>query len=176
MSVLLNLMRDRVLTAIAIITALLAVSGTVYGQWSPAERQAAAAERQAEAAEAQAHAARWERIERCFARGERERCIAMMNGIEQSHFAAMEGSAMAGRGLAEALRALSAAPSAQEQAVAHLRALHPDYEQIMADPSFRRWVADSSTRQELLAKANAQYDVAAADMLFSTWKQMRARQ
>ena len=174
----------RVIAAFVFIAALL-TSWATYGQsYDPrlrqrevdaAERAARAAERQAEAAEAQADAARRERIERCFARGERERCLAMMTSFEQNRFISMEGAAQAGRGLGEVLRALSGTPSAEENAIERLRALHPDYEQILADQSFRRWVNDSPTRQELLVKANSQYDVAAADMLFSAWKQLRQR-
>ncbi len=173
----------RVIAALVFIAALLtswAAYGQSYDPWlrqrevDAAERAARAAERQAEAAEAQADAARRGRIERCFARGERERCIAMMTPSEQLQFTSMEGAAQAGRGLGEALRALIGTRSTEENAAARLRALHPDFEQILADQSFRRWVNDSPTRRELLAKAHSQYDVAAADMLFSAWKQLRA--
>jgi hypothetical protein len=170
---------------IAVIAALLAVSGAAYSQsrdqWrerevEAAERASRAAERQAAAAEAHVKAARWEKIERCFARGERERCIAMMTSFEAANFAAMEASERAGRGLGEVLRALSGARTAEEErsALARLRALHPDYEQILADPAFRRWIADSTNRQELLQKAHTEFDVEAADMLFVAWKRVRA--
>lgn len=144
-----------------------------------AERQADAAERAARAAEVQADAVRRAEIERCFARGERERCLAMMDPFEQSAFTAYEGSTQAGRGLGEVLRALIGnGPTEEERraAVVLLRALHPDHEQILADPSFRRWVADSPARRELLVKAHTQFDVSAAHALFSAWKQQRGAQ
>lgn len=172
------------LNHVFVVASALAISLAAHGQtydWQrdrevdARERAARAAERLAAAAERQADIARWERIERCFERGEHEQCLAMMDPFEQNKFIAMESSQMAGRGLGHAIAAVAGSSSQHEDAIARLRALHPDYEQIVADPSFRRWVNESPTRKEMLAKAHAEYDVAAADMLFSTWKRLRSR-
>lgn len=158
---------------------LLAVSiaAAAHGQsYDPLrQREVDAAERTAAAVERLEDAARRESIERCFARGERERCMAMMTPSEQLSFTSMEASRMAGRGLGQAASALIGGSSAEQGAAARLRALHPDYEEILADPAFRRWVNESPTRREMLLKANAEYDVSAADMVFSAWKQLRSR-
>ena len=102
----------------------------------------------------------------------------MMTPFEQNSFTSYEGARQAGRALGELL---SGAPSAQEEkrradSVVLLRTLHPDYEQILADPAFRRWVNDSPARQELLSKAHTQFDVSAANTLFGAWKQLRITQ
>ena len=170
--------------AAAVISLLLTVWIPAYGQsydWErqreldAAERTARAAERQADAAERAADATRRRGIEQCFERGERARCLAMMTPFEQNQFSAMEGARMAGRGLGEAIRGAVGGRSPHEEAVARLRALHPDYQEIVADPAFRRWVNASPTRREMMAKAHAEYDVDAADMLFNAWKQLREK-
>lgn len=49
---------------------------------------------------------------------------------------------------------------------------HPDYQELGADPSFRNWVAQDSTRADLFQKANNPQatDFGAADALLSLYK------
>lgn len=63
--------------------------------------------------------------------------------------------------------------SRQEQSKQALLNKHPDAVDIVQDPQFNEWVKGSEIRQELLARADRQYDHRAADELFSTWKQMK---
>lgn len=58
---------------------------------------------------------------------------------------------------------------AQQETIAKLKANHPDFQQIVADPSFGEWVSKSKVRTEMLQKADA-YDYDSADELFSLWK------
>ena len=46
---------------------------------------------------------------------------------------------------------------------------HPDFQAIGTDPKFRTWVDENSMRQELFTRGN-QYDLSAADALFSLYK------
>jgi len=54
-----------------------------------------------------------------------------------------------------------------------LVAKHPDMGQIVQDPEFIDWVKASSIRTQLYAQADSGFDVAAADELLSTFKQVR---
>jgi len=56
-----------------------------------------------------------------------------------------------------------------QTAVTTLKSKHPDFMDIYQDPSFQNWAADNPVRQRLLNDAN-NYDVEAADFLFSDWK------
>jgi len=61
--------------------------------------------------------------------------------------------------------------SAQAEILATLKANHPDYGEIIKDNSFIDWVGKSKVRQELLVRADRNYDIDAADELLSTWKE-----
>jgi hypothetical protein len=50
---------------------------------------------------------------------------------------------------------------------------HPDSQEILADPDFRKWVAASPVRKQLLLRANNQFDFDAGDEVFSTWKALK---
>lgn len=70
--------------------------------------------------------------------------------------------------------------SASEQQVARATAAterfnqaHPDSQEILADPDFRKWVAASPVRRQLLLRANNQFDFDAGDEVFSTWKALK---
>ena len=62
----------------------------------------------------------------------------------------------------------------QQNAVAALKAKHPDYEAIVADQSFMGWVEESPFRSRLLREADQNFDTDAADELFSAWKERNA--
>lgn len=56
-----------------------------------------------------------------------------------------------------------------EEAVASFSDRHPDYQEITASSEFADWVKGSPTRVELYERGN-QYDLSAADALFSLYK------
>ena len=60
---------------------------------------------------------------------------------------------------------------AKQEAVATLKANHPDYQQIVTDNGFVEWVGKSKIRTELLRKADQAYDAESANELFSLWKE-----
>ncbi len=60
----------------------------------------------------------------------------------------------------------------QAQAKAEFQRRHPDYENVIKDEDFGRWVMASKVRQSLWQQAVA-YDVDSADELFSTYKQLK---
>ena len=62
----------------------------------------------------------------------------------------------------------------QSQAKQVLLDKHPDVPQIIQDNNFVNWVKGSSIRQELLQRADKNYDSAAADELFSQWKALQS--
>lgn len=62
---------------------------------------------------------------------------------------------------------------AQQEAVAQLKAEHPDYGNIIKDQQFIDWVGKSKIRTELLRKADA-YDYESANELFSLWKERQS--
>ena len=62
----------------------------------------------------------------------------------------------------------------QNMARNKLAELHPDFQQIMGDKEFTDWAVASPVRKDLLIRADQQYDVAAANELFSTFKELRA--
>ena len=55
-----------------------------------------------------------------------------------------------------------------------LKAEHPDFTEIVQDPSFAEWVQGSKVRTELFARADQQYDFDAASELLSTWKERKS--
>lgn len=61
----------------------------------------------------------------------------------------------------------------QRQATAQAEMLrrHPDATQLVSDTKFQEWIGASKVRQALLLKADKEYDVDAADELFSLWKE-----
>lgn len=50
---------------------------------------------------------------------------------------------------------------------------HPDYRDVLSDPKFQQWVNASQIRQAHMARADQDYDFAAADEVFSTYKELR---
>lgn len=72
-------------------------------------------------------------------------------------------------GQAAAVQAASRANAAVER----FNQAHPDAEQVFRDPEFRKWVAASPIRQRLFVTAHRNFDFAAGDELFSTWKALR---
>lgn len=61
----------------------------------------------------------------------------------------------------------------QAQAKQQLAQMHPDFQQIIADQEFAEWIGKSQVRQNLLRQADA-YDLAAANELLSTFKELRS--
>ena len=57
------------------------------------------------------------------------------------------------------------------EALANLKAAHPDFEQVIQSPAFGEWVVKSKVRQELFSRADRQFDFDAAHELLSTWKE-----
>jgi len=61
----------------------------------------------------------------------------------------------------------------QNQAKQMLLDKHPDVPEIIQDSNFVNWVKGSPIRQELLQRADQQFDAAAADEIFSQWKALQ---
>lgn len=59
------------------------------------------------------------------------------------------------------------------KALQALQSTHPDYAQIVTDPGFQNWVGSSKVRQELLVRADRQYDFDAANELLSLYKERK---
>ena len=59
----------------------------------------------------------------------------------------------------------------KSSALAQLQTKHPDMNSILQDAKFMEWVSSSTMRTKLLKQADQQFDVEAADELFSTWKE-----
>lgn len=57
------------------------------------------------------------------------------------------------------------------EAMATLKASHPDFQHIIGSPEFSEWVGKSKVRQELYVRADQGYDFDAANELLSTWKE-----
>ena len=62
----------------------------------------------------------------------------------------------------------------QAEAVARLKASHPDHQAIISDPEFAEWIGKSRVRQELFVRADKAFDLDAADELLTTWKERKA--
>jgi hypothetical protein len=70
----------------------------------------------------------------------------------------------------------SAAESAASRAAAsqeRFNAAHPDSQEILGDPDFRRWVGASRVRTALMQRAHQNFDYEAGDEVFSTWKALK---
>lgn len=61
----------------------------------------------------------------------------------------------------------------RQQIQAQLAATHPDFQQIIGSPEFVQWVTASPVRKELFARADANYDFAAADEILSGFKERK---
>jgi hypothetical protein len=59
------------------------------------------------------------------------------------------------------------------QGVAELTSRHPDVKEVLGSSDFQEWVNGSPVRQRLYREADQQMDVAAADELLSTFKQLK---
>jgi hypothetical protein len=59
----------------------------------------------------------------------------------------------------------------QSTAMATLQTKHPEMQEILQDAKFADWIKGSKIRTRLFAQADQQYDVDAADELFSLWKE-----
>lgn len=70
---------------------------------------------------------------------------------------------------------------AQEAAIAlrhtetmnRIKDVHPDFMEIVQEPSFAEWVQGSRIRSELFARADQQFDFDSANELLSTWKERK---
>lgn len=62
----------------------------------------------------------------------------------------------------------------RNEALAKLKATHPDFETIIANNAFAEWVGKSKFRTELLHKADKQFDFDAADELLTSWKERQS--
>lgn len=56
-------------------------------------------------------------------------------------------------------------------AMSTLQQQHPDMAQIVQDPKFGDWITASKIRTQLFTQADQQYDLDAANELFSLWKE-----
>ena len=61
----------------------------------------------------------------------------------------------------------------QARAVEALKAQHPDFAEIIQDEGFKDWIMKSKIRQQLLAQADQNYDLDAANELLGTWKERK---
>lgn len=59
------------------------------------------------------------------------------------------------------------------EAVAKLKAEHPDFMEVVADPSFQEWIGKSKVRQELLVRADQAFDTEAASELIGSFKERK---
>jgi len=57
----------------------------------------------------------------------------------------------------------------KKSAYTEIKAKHPDLETIWQDPSFHNWVDTNPVRRRLVQQAD-NYDIEAADYIFSEWK------
>jgi hypothetical protein len=62
--------------------------------------------------------------------------------------------------------------SMQSANLSKLESTHPDFMDVVGDKSFQKWVGESGIRTELFRRADATYDVTAANELIGTWKQI----
>jgi hypothetical protein len=60
------------------------------------------------------------------------------------------------------------------EALATLKAAHPDFQQVITSPDFAEWVTKSKVRQELYIRADQAFDFDAANELLSTWKERQS--
>ena len=64
-----------------------------------------------------------------------------------------------------------AAQIKQQEALARLKAQHPDYVEIIQDEKFGEWIGKSKVRQKMLQDADKLYDFDSADELLTLWKE-----
>lgn len=57
------------------------------------------------------------------------------------------------------------------EAMANLKAAHPDFTDVVQSEAFGEWVNKSKVRRELFSRADRNYDFDAADELLTTWKE-----
>ena len=57
------------------------------------------------------------------------------------------------------------------EALAKLKNEHPDFMDVVSNPSFQEWVGKSKVRQELLVRADQSYDAEAASELIGSFKE-----
>lgn len=63
---------------------------------------------------------------------------------------------------------------AQRQAnLERFAAKHSDYEEVLKEEDFQKWVGSSPVRQRLFAQANSNYDFEAADEIFGQYKERK---
>ena len=62
----------------------------------------------------------------------------------------------------------------REDSTRQFNAAHPDAAEILADPDFREWVTKSALRKAMLLRAHQHYDLASANEVFSTYKELKA--
>lgn len=63
--------------------------------------------------------------------------------------------------------------SARQASQAMLQQKHPDYQEILADGDFARWIQGSKVRTKLFVEADQNYDADSADELFTLWKERK---
>ena len=59
------------------------------------------------------------------------------------------------------------------KALSALQTAHPDFQQVVTDPSFQSWVASSKVRSELFIRADQHYDYDSANELLSLYKERK---
>lgn len=64
-----------------------------------------------------------------------------------------------------------AAQIKQQEALARLKAQHPDYLDVIKDEKFGEWVSKSKIRLKMLQDADKHYDFDSADELLNLWKE-----
>lgn len=64
-----------------------------------------------------------------------------------------------------------AAQIKQQEALARLKAQHPDFQEIIKDEKFAEWIEKSKVRQKMLLEADKNYDFDSADELLTLWKE-----
>ena len=57
------------------------------------------------------------------------------------------------------------------EALANLKANHPDFQEIVTSPNFAEWIGKSKVRQELFVRADQRFDADAAHELLGNWKE-----
>lgn len=70
---------------------------------------------------------------------------------------------------------MSAAQMQRRDSLDRLTRNHPDYKEVVQDPSFRQWVEGSRIRQQLFQQADRNFDFDAANELLGTYKGLQAR-
>lgn len=66
-----------------------------------------------------------------------------------------------------------AAEMGKTQALAQLKAAHPDMKEVLADSGFQEWVQSSPYRQQMYVQADQQYDFGAANELLTLYKERK---